>query len=273
MKQKFVLIVSLAIGLLAAFLSRAWIDSKNAETEKIRAKLYAGAEKIEVVAAARPLPSGTTIQYSDLGRLSVFATSVTDDNILFADISRIAGRKLIHSLDTRNPILWTYIDGGKQKEKSLSDEIQQSMRAVSIPVSGASGVSGMIRPNDCVDVLGCFALPASDPAEDAGEMEMVTLTVLQNVTVLAIGSDTQRTLSDSRSASGYGTVTLQTTPREAEVLVFAQQMKGRLFLTLRNRNDVYFEEELPRVDFKQIEGELKSLNDYRQNNIRKVRTP
>jgi len=124
MKLKFVLILSLAIGLLAAFLSRAWIDSKNAETEKIRAQVYAGAVKIQIVAAARPLPSGTTIQYSDLGTLSVFATSVTDDNTRFADISQIVGRKLIHSLDTKNPILWTYIEGGKQGEKTISAEAQ-----------------------------------------------------------------------------------------------------------------------------------------------------
>ena len=98
------------------------------------------------------------------------------------------------------------------------------MRAVSIPVSGAAGVSGMVRPNDCVDVLGSFVLPSSTGSTDPSEMEMVTLTVLQNVTVLAIGSDTQRTISDRKNNSGYSSVTLQVTPREAEVLVFAQQM-------------------------------------------------
>ena len=136
---------------------------------------------------------------------------------------------------------------------------------------GASGVSGMVRPNDCVDVLGSFALPAQNAVEDA-ELEMVTLTVLQNVTVLAVGSDTQRTLGDTRGASGYSSVTLQVTPREAEILVFAQQMKGKLFLTLRNKSDVYFENDLPRVDFTQIEAELKTLNEYRQKEIRRVRT-
>ena len=80
-----------------------------------------------------------------------------------------------------------------------------------------------------------------------------------------------RRLGDARGASGYSSITLQVTPREAEILVFAQQMKGRLFLTLRNKSDVYFENDLPRVDFNQIETELKSLNDYRQKEIRRIR--
>jgi len=270
MKQNFILLVSIGIGLLAALLTFFWLRSKEADYEKEMKRLYANAEKISVVVAARPLPSGTVIQASDIGMLSVFATSVTDDNIQRADAARIVGRTLLHSLDMHNPILWTYIDGGKQQGRNLSDDIKEKMRAVSIPVSGASGVSGMVRPNDSVDVLGSFVLPASSPATDASELEMVTLTVLQNVTILAIGSDTQRTIAERRNNSGYNTVTLQVTPREAEMLVFAQQMKGKLFLTLRNPSDVYYENELPRVDFTQIERELKSLNEHRQQTIRRV---
>lgn len=271
MKQNFVLIVSIVIGIFAAILSRAWIDSKNAEYKKEMNRLYAGAEKIEVLVAKRPLPSGTTLQTSDLGLFEVFATSVTDDNILHADYMKIIGRTLVHSLDMKDPVLWTYIDGGRDKEPGLSDDIQKEMRAVSIPVSGASGVSGMIRPSDCVDVLGSFALPSSESTAKDGEMEMVTRTVLQNVTILAVGTDTGRSSGNRRDSSGYGTVTLQVTPREAEVLVFAQQMKGRLFLTLRNKDDVYFEPDTPRIDFNQIEKTLKELNDKRQNKIRGVR--
>ncbi|MGI5868751.1 MAG: Flp pilus assembly protein CpaB [Kiritimatiellia bacterium] len=271
MKQKFVLIVSLVAGLLAAILSKAWIDSREAEVKRKLDLIAAREERIEVLAAGRPLPAGTTIQQSDLGLITILASSVSDDSILKSDYTRIVGRKLVRSLDTRNPVLWSYIEGGKQAHRGLSDEIQQKMRAVSIPVSGAAGVSGMVRPSDCVDVLGSFALPSQNAAADA-ELEMVTLTVLQNVTVLAVGSDTQRTLGDARSASGYSTVTLQVTPREAEILVFAQQMRGKLFLTLRNKSDVYFENDLPRVDFNQIESELKTLNEYRQKEIRRVRT-
>jgi len=72
-------------------------------------------------------------------------------------------------------------------------------------------------------------------------------------------------------SSSYSTVTLEVTPREAELLVFAQQMKGRITLALRNSGDVSFEKDLPTVNFEKMESELQELNTYRQRNIRHKR--
>jgi Flp pilus assembly protein CpaB len=57
------------------------------------------------------------------------------------------------------------------------------------------------------------------------------------------------------------------TPREAEMLVFAEQMKGRLVLALRSRTDTSYEAELPKVDFERIKGEIENLNRQRQLKI------
>jgi Flp pilus assembly protein CpaB len=64
--------------------------------------------------------------------------------------------------------------------------------------------------------------------------------------------------------NSYSLVTLEVSPREAEMIAFTEQMKGRLILTLRNRNDVSFEKELPQVDFQKIRSEIESLNLKRQ---------
>ena len=48
------------------------------------------------------------------------------------------------------------------------------------------------------------------------------------------------------------------------MLAFAEQIKGRLVLSLRNRNDTHFERELPKVDFEKICGEIEELNEKRQ---------
>jgi hypothetical protein len=48
------------------------------------------------------------------------------------------------------------------------------------------------------------------------------------------------------------------------MLAFAEQIKGRLVLTLRNRNDTSYEKELPKVDFEKIRGEIEELNLKRQ---------
>ena len=265
MKQKFLFAVSILVGLFAAALAHFWVMTKESHYNELNERFRA--QNIDIVVADRPLPAGTIIQLSDLSKTGRPSQHITDDHIKEGEFQRLIGKTLTQTLNYKDPVLWSYIDGGKERPRSLSSDIREKMRAVSIPVSGASGVSGLVRPNDCVDVLGSFALPAAAGAAP-DEMEMVTMTVLQNVTVLAIGSDTQRSLQDNRNSGGYNSVTLQVTPREAEVLVFAQQMRGRLFLTLRNPSDVYFEEELPRIDFNQIESELKTLNKYRQENIR-----
>jgi Flp pilus assembly protein CpaB len=71
--------------------------------------------------------------------------------------------------------------------------------------------------------------------------------------------------------ASYNTVTLEVTPREAEMLVFAEQIKGRISLALRNPDDIYFEKTLPRVDFQMIQSEIESLNTYRQQQLLRKR--
>ena len=55
------------------------------------------------------------------------------------------------------------------------------------------------------------------------------------------------------------------------MLVFAEQIKGRLSLALRNPSDVHYESELPRVNFAKIEEEIESLNTYRQRTLLRKR--
>ena len=136
------------------------------------------------------------------------------------------------------------------------------MRAVSINCAGAASVSGMVRPKDHVDVIGTFDL--SDPGSGGSRAKaLVTSTILQNVLVLATGRQTAKMRTQETSA-GYVTVTLEVTPREAEMLAFTEQIKGRLVLTLRNRNDTHYEKELPKVDFDKIMSEIEELNLKRQ---------
>ena len=156
------------------------------------------------------------------------------------------------------------IEGGNPAASGLSADIKRQMRAISINCAGAASVSGMVRPNDHVDVIGTFDL--SDPMKSSGPKakSLVTSTILQNVLVLAVGKQTAKMRAQEAGTAGYSTVTLEVTPREAEVLAFAEQMKGRLVLTLRNRNDAHYEKELPKVDFEKIMSEIEQLNLKRQ---------
>ena len=265
MKQTFLLVASIAVGLLAAILARAWVNARNAEFDARIERLKASQATVQVLYAARPLAAGTKLESSDLIPGETLQVAVGSDNISALDKHRVVGRTLNHTVSAEDPILWTYLEGGRDTARKLSEDVSSGMRAISIPVSGAAAVSGLVRPSDHVDVLATFATGL-----DKDNPELVTMTVVQNVTVLATGTETSRSRSAAANASGsYGTVTLLVAPREAEVLVFAQQMRGSLFLTLRHPRDVHYESELPRVDFSKIESELKALNEERQKSTRR----
>ena len=154
------------------------------------------------------------------------------------DANSLVGRKIIRMLERASPVYWSDIEGGEPGSRGLAGDIPQRMRALSITVSGAASVSGMVRPNDRVDVIGTFTFPS---ARNPAELELVTLTVLQDVTVMAAGRETAKTIGSATRSGNYSTVTLSVTPREAEMLVFAEQIKGRLVLSLRNPSDVSYE--------------------------------
>jgi hypothetical protein len=51
------------------------------------------------------------------------------------------------------------------------------------------------------------------------------------------------------------------------MLAFAEQIRGRLSLSLRNRRDVSFEKDLPKVDFARIREKIEELNLLRQQKV------
>ena len=66
MKQKFLLVASLAVGLLAAVLAHAWLNAKNAEVEQLKADIRSRQQTVVILAAARALPRGATLKEGDL---------------------------------------------------------------------------------------------------------------------------------------------------------------------------------------------------------------
>jgi Flp pilus assembly protein CpaB len=117
--------------------------------------------------------------------------------------------------------------------------------------------------------MGSFSFPSR---KNPQQMEWVTLTVLQDVTVLATGQTLGKQVGEgnerSRPSAGYSTITVEVTPREAELLVFVENIRGHLTLSLRNPSDVSFERDLPEINFDMLEKELPELNTFRQQKIR-----
>lgn len=267
MKQKIVLLIAIVAGILAAILTRTYISAKDAEYAKLKIDFIKSHGTMEVLCYGKDVPGGTALQESDLATRIVPKTGLRGQALTKAMANEIFGRKIVSGHRRGELVFWSDIEGGNPAGTGLANDIQKKMRAVSINASGAAAVSGMVKPNDHVDVIGTFSFPKMGP-DDKVIQELVTCTMLQNVLVLATGKETAKTAAAFNYGGGsYSTVTLLVTPREAEMLVFCEQIKGRLALTLRNRNDTSYEAELPQVDFDKIRSEIEDLNNKRQMEI------
>ena len=266
MKRKIVLLASLLAGIVAAVLTRFYVAAKDAEVAALKESFVSRfGGTMDVLIYGRDIPAGTVLERGDLLKMEVPRAGLRGQALTEENLSDVVGRKTLVSHRRADIVFWADIEGGNPAAKGLSDDVKKTMRAISINCIGAASVSSMVRPNDHVDVIGTFDL--SDKATgSARARSLVTCTLLQNVLVLATGQTTSKMShrSPAALAGGYSTVTLEVTPREAEMLAFAEQIKGRLVLTLRNRNDTYTERELPNVDFEKIRGEIEELNQKRQ---------
>ena len=113
MKQKIVLIASVVIGLLAALITRSYLNAKDREVENWKRQFDSSNRKIEVVVVKDDVPSGTVLQMSDLGGMNVIEKSVRGHVVKASDYLTLVGRKTVRALEKESPIFWSDIEGGQ----------------------------------------------------------------------------------------------------------------------------------------------------------------
>jgi pilus assembly protein CpaB len=96
-----------------------------------------------------------------------------------------------------------------------------------------NSVSGMLRPGDRIDLL--FTARDTLSAEQGGVGDL-TRPLLQDVRILATGSQLDSTQPRGPGASSFGTITVEVSPDQAQQLVLAQR-GGRLTALLRGPDD------------------------------------
>ncbi len=259
MKNKLVLAVALLIAGLAFFMNWRYLQSE-------RERLGLNAVQVKVIVPKRDLPATTILAIEDLALRDEFKSAVGNNAFFADDLDAVLGKRLIYPIRRGDILLWSQVDMPRRTRGGLSRIIEKGKRAVSLSIAGAPAVSGLVQPLDKVDIMGTFTFPSrTNPAQ----VESVTLTLMQNVTVIATGTQIagQERSKERGRQTGYSTITFEVTPREAELLVFAQQTRGKLYLSLRNPEDIYYEGELPSVNFDYIEAVLQELNEKRQKGL------
>lgn len=208
------LIIATVLALAAAAACWLWLSSRE------RALLLR-AKPRRVLAAARYVPAYTRL---DEGHLAF--REVPEEYLAKGALERMddaVGLVTLAPLSANEPVLFNKL---ARQSQSLAAAVPEGRRAFSVAVDPVSGVSGLVRPGDLVDVL----LLAD---EGSGGRPMAA-TLFQAVRVVAVGA--RYAVDDKAETEGGGTVSLALTPQECEVALFAAS-RGRLHLTLRPTGD------------------------------------
>jgi pilus assembly protein CpaB len=115
----------------------------------------------------------------------------------------------------------------------LAAVLRPGMRAISVPVTVTSGISGFVFPGDRVDLLLTYAVPlpvTSADAGTAGYQHKAAETVLRDIRVIAID---QRLDSKAGEAVLAHTATFEVSAKNSEVIALASEI-GKVSLTLRS---------------------------------------
>ena len=184
----------------------------------------------EVVVAVADMPWGTVLESQHL-RLSAFPIDSIPDG---------AVRKLedaIGRTSRDNLLKGQLLISGRLTEpgvgRGLPPLIPRGLRAVSIQTPNvSSGVTGFVMPGNKVDVVLTMHGQGSEDPSGGGR----TITLLQNVTVLAVDQNIEAPSENMMDLKQMRTVTLVVTPQQAQELDLGQN-KGVLRLTLRNPLD------------------------------------
>ena len=254
LKGRLPLVIALVLGVLAGAFAWMTIERKKKEVQE-------GWTLKPVIVASRDVPEGTILDFDMIQQRRIPEQFVTGSVVKPESANHVVQQKVLVPLQRGDPVLWSHFESTKGFEK-LSTVVQTRFRAVNVAVDEIQAVGGWVRPNDHVDVLGTFRNPTT--------RELETITLLQNVIVLATGKITGSTNIQlvPESDRKYKTISLLVLPQEAEIVALASEM-GKLTLSLRNPEDLEFEQERSRATLQTlITGErTKALGTKRQRMI------
>jgi pilus assembly protein CpaB len=219
-------LASTALGLIAYNMSQATsVAPVGQVTQKAPAPLT------RYLVAARPLKAGTLTRDDDfrsdpLDSVPSGAIRDTTD-----DRNRLLGSLVRKNLDTGSPITSENVlprgDRG-----FLASVLEPGTRAISIRVDAESGVSGLIKPGDYVDVVLTQVAANADVARRA-----LSETLLQNVRIIAIDQEIVQgganNTANTAAAKVAQTVSLQLAPEQVKKIAVAKNL-GSLSLSMRS---------------------------------------
>lgn len=225
------LVVSMAVAMFGFVLLAVYVRRFQHEVR--------GGELVQLLATRKEVSADQPLDEQALVVRTLPEAYVEKRNVLASDLSRVLGVRAANDLEANQTLLWTDLAASERGGASLSSRIPRGMRAISVEQGSRRALGELLLPGDRIDVL----LTKPKPGHESG---VVTVPLLQNLLVLAVGNSVQAN-HDSATVGRSSSVTLLVTMEQASLLAQAKR-GGELSLILRNVNDLEINEGLTETD-------------------------
>jgi pilus assembly protein CpaB len=229
LSRPILLTIAFGLALITTLIVRSWVDSvrEQASPTPVAVSEAPKLQPQKVLVAGQALPAGHFLKAEDLAWQSWPTDTVMPEYILQGTrtTDSLVGSVVRSGIAAGEPIT-----SGRLVQRGdrgfLAAVLTPGFRAITVPLTANAGLSGLVVPGDRVDVILTTQVPGVDkePPRRASE------TVLNDIRVLAID---QKLDDQSNEAIMAHTVTLEVTPKQAEVLSLIGEM-GKLSMSLRS---------------------------------------
>src|SRR3954470_1325955 len=233
-KRIVFLLLAVIVAGATAFMARAWLQSERAAMMAqagMQREAPTAAPTLQVLVARNAVHTGQIVKPDDLRwqswpEGSLAPTYIVEGKRPMSDFVGAVARGPIAAGEpiTEGKLVLAGTRG------FMSAVLQPGTRAVSVPITATSAVSGFIYAGDRVDVLLTHVLNG-----DKSGQHTATETVLRNARVIAM--DQKLDFSPGDKPDVGKTATLELTPKQTELVTLAVKM-GDLSLVLRSLQDL-----------------------------------
>lgn len=208
--------LAILIALSVTLVAYSWLQEKTTVLRSL--------ETQTVIVSEMDLAWGTVLTREMIKSTPYLKSSLPPG--YFTDPVSLQGRTLLYPVKANEPIFESRL-ASKNTQGGITAIIAPNKRAMAVKVDKVVGVSGFVHPGNRVDVLVSLSQRGNLQAP-------ITKTVIENVLVLAAGTEMEKT--NKEKPAPVDVITLEVTPEEGERLALAAT-EGRLQLSLRNASD------------------------------------
>jgi pilus assembly protein CpaB len=232
-KRLVFLLLAVIVAGATAFMARAWLQNERAaliaQMGSTRHEAPVAAPTLQVLVARNAIHTGQIVKPDDMRwqswpQGSLAPTYIVEGKRPLSDFVGAVARGQIAAGEpvTEGKLVLAGTRG------FMAAVLQPGTRAVSMPITATSAVSGFIYAGDRVDMLLTHVLRGPTGQHSATE------TILRNVRVIAM--DQKLDFSPGDKPDIGKTATLELTPKQTELVTLAVKM-GDLSLVLRSLQD------------------------------------